>query len=93
MRYKLLKASIGEIKTMGKTQVKKVAEAINRAVDYLEGDQVTLASALGVSKSLISHWKSGQTKVSIKKARDIEKVTGAAVTVEDLIPYLHNRYD
>ncbi len=73
---------------MKKPDLKKVVEAIGRAVLYFGGEQIDLAKAIGVDKSLISHWKSGNSRIPFTTALEIENKTRGTVTVEELMPHL-----
>jgi len=73
---------------MKKPDLKKVVEAIGRAVLYFGGEQIDLAKAIGVDKSLISHWKSGKAKIPFDTALEIENKTLGNITVEELMPHL-----
>ena len=73
---------------MKKPELKKVVEAIARAVEYFGGEQIDLAKAIGVNKSLISHWKSGSARIPFDTALEIENKTCGIVTVEELMPHL-----
>lgn len=60
---------------------------MNKLESYI--DQVggaELARRLRVSESSVSHWKSGRFRISPKRCREIEDISGGAVTVHDLRP-------
>jgi DNA-binding transcriptional regulator YdaS (Cro superfamily) len=45
-----------------------------------------LAKRLRVSKGTVSHWRHGRFQVSASRCREIEDISGGAVTVHDLRP-------
>lgn len=45
-----------------------------------------LAKAIGVSRQIVSHWRTGRCRVPAERCRAIEKATGGAVTRHDLRP-------
>ncbi len=59
-------------------------EALKKAADYF-GSQAALAGALGVGPMAISSWKK-RGRVPTHRAVEIERMTGGAVTKEELRP-------
>lgn len=60
-----------------------VMDALNKAIG-LVGSQAKLAEALGVEPMAVSHWKN--RGVPLKRAIQIEELTGGAVTMRELCP-------
>jgi len=58
---------------------------IDRAAKLL-GSQVALASALGVTKAAVGQWKDEGRRVPAEHCPSIERLTGGAVTCEELRP-------
>lgn len=59
--------------------------SIKKAAQVL-GSQQLLAVELGVSPSFVSQWSTGVRKVPATLCKDIERLTGGAVTCLDLRP-------
>lgn len=51
-----------------------------------------LARKLGINSVLISQWKNGVRQVPAERCPDIERVTGGAVTCEELRPDLAEQW-
>ncbi len=67
-----------------------VRKAITKASIYLGGRKADLARALKVNRSLVSRWANGQSKISLSRAIQIEKITSGSVKIEDLMPDFRN---
>jgi DNA-binding transcriptional regulator YdaS (Cro superfamily) len=58
-----------------------------KTLDILDSvNGADLARQLGVSRQLVSHWRTGRCRVPAERCRDIERATGGKVTVYDLRP-------
>ena len=53
--------------------------------------QQSLATALGVTQSLVHQWVAGKTRITAERALDIEAATGGQVRRHDLRPDLFER--
>lgn len=59
--------------------------------EYMKRHNLTqheMADRIGASQAAISMWLLGTTKMSVKRAADIEKRTGGEITRQALLPRL-----
>ena len=60
--------------------------------DVQRGRQMKLARALGVSLPTMTRWVNGLDQIPEGRARQIERATGSAVTMEDMLPDLAEEF-
>lgn len=61
-------------------------DAVEAAVKYFGNVAARLAEAIDVSPQSVSFWREGERRVPADKCPLIERVTGGAVTCEELRP-------
>lgn len=66
---------------------RKRNEAVARAVEFFGNSQRAMGAALGgIAQSVVSEWLVGDRPVPEQRCAQIEYLSGAAVTCEELLP-------
>lgn len=73
---------------MAQKQTTQMIKAIRKAIAYYGESNVAFTDALGIHNSVLYHWFSGRSVISLRTACKIEKLVDGHVTIYDLIPSL-----